>query len=244
MSRLGKTSVKDKVAGGLRTAFMATLVVGGVAAWPTYRYTTVETVEAKITSYQNNENCNWNYEKGKQECSKLSHTFNTNKGTFINEPGLFKSEEETRQIWSNAYINGTYRFETYGVDFGPLEKKVVSMTRVSEEELRERAQQRAEAEKARKAEEARLKAEAAAAAGIPQPQQAQGAQGVQPAAGTPVVVQQGLSGRVSTIDIVHNNNVIQLTVPVEAVGKVTINNVTPLALPAQPQPPQQQQPRF
>lgn len=246
-SRMGKTSVKDKVAGGLRTAFFTAITLGGIGSVPIYKYATIETTEAKITSYQNNESCSWNYEKGTNECSKVSHVFNTTKGTLVNEPSLFhlKGEDDTRKIWSDAYTGATYRFTTYGVDFGPFEKKVLSAQRVTEEELQERAKQQAEADKARKAEEARRKAEGAAAAGVttPQQQQAQGqaAQPAQTAAGTPAVVQQGLSGRVSTIDIVYNNNVIQLTVPVEAVGKVTINNVTPLAVPAQPQ---QQQPRF
>lgn len=228
-SRMGKTSVKDKVAGGLRKIFATAAAATMFLGVPGYHlYGSIEETEAKVVSYDSG--YKWDNDKGE---GVYNFKIKTNKGTFVDKKSLLhlKSQDDTDKIWFDTKIGETYKFKTYGMDVGPFEKNIISMEPVTEEELKERARMKQEAMKAAKQEALKQ-----------QKPQGQTVDGVVPAnnagAVAPVAQQQGLSGRVQTIDIVHNNNVIQLTVPVEAAGKVTINNVTPLALPpAAPRPP-------
>lgn len=232
----GKVPLKERVAGGLRKAFMTTLMLGGVASYPAYQYGTNDTFEAKVISQI-------------PECSTSDtdcdpkYTFETSAGNLINEKSFMhlKSNEDAESIYSKLNNGSIYRFKTYGIDFGPFSKKVLSATLVTDEELAERKRRQEEAADEKRKAAAAARQQAAPAQGQPQAVLVQGQPVYQQVPGQAPVV--ALSGLLATYNFytADQRYVVQITIPVEANGKITINSVTPVV---QVQPVQQVQPQY
>ena len=106
-------------------------------------------VEAKVTSYDSG--YRWD-----NDASQAVNEYKiiTNKGTFVDKDSKFhlKDSDDTARIWSDTNVGQTYKFKTYGIGIGPLDKNILSMTRVSDEELKEREDKKQEALKLMQAE--------------------------------------------------------------------------------------------
>ncbi len=221
-------NAKKSVANGLRKLFLATVAAGTLGGTGYYHIGTQQEIEAKV---RNQTSVGEYGEDGFEG----HFVFNTDKGDLIVEKATLHgvSQEGARQIYNSTYNGSTYVFKTWGgIPQLGINPKVSSARIVTEQELQDREiekKKRADEEKAKKAAAAQQPAQGAATPAPAQPQ----------AGAATTQVFNGLSGRVQTVDIVHNNNVIQLTVPVEAVGKVTINAVTPMQVAPAPKPPGQ-----
>lgn len=223
MARYGKRSVKDQVTGGLRTAFASAVVLGAVAGGGYYEYGTIQEQEVKVRNQQSNLDYSGDKPTG-------NYRIMTDKGDFVIEKSKLHmmSHEDASGIYGQIFNERTYKIKTWGgIDFLGVVPNVLSVREVTEDELKARA-----AEKAKRDQEAKDRA----ARGGAQPAQA-GASGVPavapvaaPAAGNPA-----LSGRVTTLDLLSadGKNTVQVTMPVEAAGKIVVNSVTPI-LPAAP----------
>lgn len=257
-SGYGKKSFKQKASDGVQSirsfflkAAAVTTIVGGPVYW---NYGTFNEQEYKLMACKDNTSSTY---EGDKYVTKGNYRIETDKGSLLIEKTRlhFQSQEESKLIYDGICSNGpkyydntdyternrVFTLKTYGKQLtGSWKPNIVAATEVPPEELMRRAaeaKKKAEAEKARA--EAAEKARQAAAEKAKQQQQAAPQQpGATPQNGgsQQVVVQGGLSGRVQTIDIVYDGRlVIQLTVPVEAAGKVTIQSVTPLQ--SAPRPP-------
>lgn len=225
-TKYGKKTLKDKVNGGLRTAFMSVAALGAVGGVGYYNYGTVQEQEVKIRSYETN----IEYEEGSRSGY---YTFDTDKGVMIAEKSRLhlQSQDDADKIYQKISADKTYRIKTYGVDIaGTWRPNILEAREVTEEEL-----------KARAADKLKREADAKAKAGQPV---AQPGQVVAPVAqpGQPVAapVAGVLSGRVTTMDILtaDGKNTVQITMPIEAAGKVVVGSVTPLqAAPVAAPPP-------
>jgi hypothetical protein len=202
-----KKTLREKANSVFKKLFVATALVGAVGGAGYYEYGTIQEQDVKITSLKSiggtdNEMTEW----------KGYYTFTTDKGNFVAKPSLLhgQSQNDANDIWNAINHGGTYRVKTSGMHvFGSMQPNILEVSEISPEEL-----------------EARAKEKALTA---PQTQKnaAQGASVSQQPV-TAAQPQAALSGAMVTLDVVVNGNRVQLTMPVEAAGKVTVNTVTPL----------------
>lgn len=166
----------------------------------------------------------------------------TTEETFNNKKNWmhFKSQTDAKKIQATLAEGRIYKVRYYGgltipgINWEVLHPNILSVTPVSEQELARRAEAakaKAKAEeeakaKAAKAAEAAEKAKAAGEAQKP----ADGASAAQNNSGS------ALSGEVVTYPVTVNGYSVQLTVPVEVVGKVTVNTVKPVTPTQAPAP--------
>ena len=185
-TKYGKKTLKDKVNGGLRTAFMSVAALGAVGGVGYYNYGTVQEQEVKIRSYETN----IEYEEGSRSGY---YTFDTDKGVMIAEKSRLhlQSQDDADKIYQKISADKTYRIKTYGVDIaGTWRPNILEAREVTEDELKARA-----ADKLKRETEAKARA-----AGQPVAQPGQVAAPVAQA-GQPVAapVAGVLSGRVTTM---------------------------------------------
>lgn len=206
----GKQSVVQKAKGAMRKVFIGAAAAGVAAVPAYYQYGTIETETARV--HYANTNYSWDAKAGEY---KTEYVVRSSKGNFSNETSLLhaKFKGAAEEISGQLSSGKTYDITYYGIDFGPFERNILSVREVTEQELQARAQQRGANP---------------AQAGAPSAQTQTGGA----AAGA-------LSGRMMTQDLVSSDGKtsVQVTVPVEAVGKVTVNSVTPIQ-PAAPAPAQ------
>lgn len=227
-TKYGKKTLKDKVNGGLRTAFMSVAALGAMGGVGYYNYGTVQEQEVKVRAYDTH----IEYEEG--GAKKGYYTFETDKGIMIAEKSRLhlQSQEDADKIYQKISADKTYKIKTYGVDIaGTWRPNILEAREVTEDELKARA-----ADKLKRETEAKARA-----AGQPVVQPGQVAAPVAQA-GQPVAapVAGVLSGRVTTMDILtaDGKNTVQITMPIEAAGKVVVGSVTPLqAAPVAPAAP-------
>lgn len=224
-TKYGKKTLKDKVNGGLRTAFMSVAALGAVGGVGYYNYGTVQEQEVKVRSYETN----IEYEEGSRSGY---YTFDTDKGVMIAEKSRLhlQSQDDADKIYQKISADKTYRIKTYGVDIaGTWRPNILEAREVTEEELKARA-----ADKLKREADAKAKAGQPVAPGQVAAPVAQAGQPIAaPVAGV-------LSGRVTTMDILtaDGKNTVQITMPIEAAGKVVVGSVTPLqAAPVAPAAP-------
>ena len=221
MSNYGKKkSILKKANEVFRKAVATTLAAGVLIGLPGYyNYGTIKQADVKVTDFD------FGHWDDTGEKLIADYKFRTDKGTFADKDSWLhlKTSSKTEEIWKKVDRNKTYRITYYGVDFGPFERNILSAREVTEEELKTEA-------------EAKKKMQTQAALQVKEGKASSAGQ--QPVTGAVQGAQTSvLSGRVVTYDVVtaDGRNSIQLTVPVEAVGKVTVNAVTPLQ--TAPQPP-------
>lgn len=233
-------------------AVKVTFIAGAIAAGPAwYHYGTIEVKDVVVKKVD--DGCEWSMEKRENICGDPLIT--TTKGVYTNTNSLLSLKfnakdiqedlEERYPMWRRAGWGGAekkepdtvfaiksygYRFEVplIGWKFYP---NIVDIREVTEEEMAAR-------EEARKLRDEIKKQERAEAMGLVADPAT-----VQPGQVTvtlpPAAVQQQvagvLSGNVTTLDLFANGYRVQITMPVEAAGKITVNNVQSLN-PPQPPP--------
>lgn len=187
----------------LKSAFRKAALVTAVAAVPAvpvaYTYGTMQDNTVTVTDYEMNKD-------GKQG----HHVIYTDRGTFNLEPSRlhFQSAEDTERMFRGIYRGDTYDISTYGYHIGlGWQPNIHELRRVSAQELERR---RADAEK-----QAAPQAQGATAA----PQQA---------GATPVAAAGALSGQTITTTVTVNGYAVEITIPAEAAGKVSIASVKPV----------------
>lgn len=194
-----------------------TLLFGAAAAPVYYQYGTTHEQDVKVTSYV--QNTKYNYETRRNEGSYL---IKTDKGNFVIEKSWphLQGEEDVQNLWRPIYADRTYHIKTYGFHIaGNWQPNILSAREITAAELKVQEKERADA----LAKETKpAQASVQAITGVQQ----------QPVVTTtqPVFVQQqqALSGEVVTYPVVVGGYSVQLTVPVEVVGKVTVNTVRPI----------------
>ena len=230
----GFSKAKESVSNAFRKAVMVTLAAGtfiGAPGW--YYYGSVEEKEVKVTSV---ESMNWRWDDRKNE-SAYDYRVLTSGGTYQNSDTYTHLKFDSKELQEQLKQGQTYRIKSYGyrfsIPFGyDLRPNIINATLVTEEEIKERqrAKETALQQDARKAAQAQQSA-ADPAAGTAGTTAASGAQ------------PQALSGNMVTIEMISDGQRIQMTLPVEVIGKVTVNKVSPLnppaPAPAVPKPPGQ-----
>lgn len=226
----GFSKAKESVTNAFRKAVMVTLAAGtfiGAPGW--YYYGSVEEKEVKVTSVE----ANWQgWDDSKNE-GIYERRIVTTGGTYQNSDTYTHLKFDSKELQDQFKEGQTYRIKSYGyrfsIPFGyELRPNIIEAKLVTPEEIKERqrAKETAEQQAARKAAQAQQNGAATPAAGT-----AAGA--VQP--------QQALSGNMVTIEMISDGQRIQMTLPVEVIGKVTVNKVSPLnppaPAPAAPKPP-------
>jgi hypothetical protein len=254
-----KKTFKEKMTdlkGKARRAFILTALGGAAIGGPLYyHYGTIHEQEVKIKDVKKD----WvRYEEGKG--SIYDYKIVTDRGMVLDNHntlmhGKFNSEDiqnmlsegrssyapwgetaqEKKEREANSPANKVYKIRYYGakidVPFIHTTPNLLSVREITPEELQARAEQRAAAEQARQ--------EALGQKGQQQPNgQQQPANGtVTPAPANNNGAATGLSGTMITFETVAGGQKIQMTVPIEAADKITINKVTPLVPTQQPKPP-------
>jgi len=222
------SSLKGKAKKAFIIAVAGTAVIGGPGY---YYYGTTHEEQVKVTSVDSN----WvSWDSSKQE-PVYDYKITTDHSVLENKNTYMHMKFDSKQLQHQFEEGKIYRVKTYGErfdlpfgihDFYP---NVISAHEVTpaEQKARTAAEQAAQAKQ--------QKAQVAAVA--PQQQQVV-PQAVQPAQQQPV-----LSGSMITYEVVADGERVQMTVPVEAAGKITINKVSPLVPPTVYQQPQVQQPK-
>lgn len=258
-----KKTFKEKTAefkGKLRRAFMLTALAGTAIGGPLYyHYGTITEQEVKIKEVKEE----WvRYEEGKG--SIYEYKLVTDKGQILNNKNTLlhlkfnskdlhdqlsdgrgyqyapygETAEEKKAREAASPVNKVYKIKSYGaridIPFIHTFPNVLSVREVTPEEMKARAEQRAAAEKAR------LQALGQNPNGQQQPANGNGTV-VQPpqGGGAQQAVPGALSGTMITFETVSGGQKIQMTVPIEAADKITINKVTPLVPPPAPKGPGQ-----
>lgn len=221
---------KESVSNAFRKATMITLATGafiGVPGW--YYYGSVEEKEVKVTSVKS---MNWRWDDRKEESVYDYHVL-TSGGTYQNSDTYTHLKFDSKEIQGQIKEGQTYRIKSYGyrfsIPFGwELRPNIINATLVTEEEIKER--QKAKEISAQQAAREAAQAQQDAATAAP----ASGTAAAAPGTG------QALSGNMVTIEMISDGQRIQMTLPVEVIGKVTVNKVSPLNPPvAAPKPPGQ-----
>lgn len=224
-SGYGKKSLWQKfteAAGRATRKVVGLSVLFGAAAAPVYyQYGTVQEQDVKVHSYV--QNTKYNYETRRTEGSYL---LKTDKGNFVIETSLphLQDQDDVMNVWRPIYTGKTYHIKTYGFHIGGnWQPNILEAREVTADELKEREKVRAEAlAKEGKPAQPPAATVTTAPAGTQQ----------QPVVTTtqPVVVQQQqtFSGEVVTYPVVVGGYSVQLTIPVEAVGRITVNSVRPV----------------
>ncbi len=204
-----KKTFGDKVKGGLRKTFLGVAAIGAVGGVGYYNYGTVKTERVTITDQQRD------YVSGEG----YSHTVQTNAGSFVNESSRLhlKSKEETDALIWRLDRGKTYEIKSFGIDFGPFERNILEAREIPAAQLRAEAEQRARE---------------AAAKGQPAAAQQPGAPAAAAAAAATALPPSGtLSGQMETVSLLSTDGrgVVEVTMPIEARGKVFVNKVQPTA---------------
>jgi hypothetical protein len=218
----GKKSLKEKANAAFRKLVGITALVGAACVPGWYYYGTVQETEVKIVSVNLVE---IGEEKIVKDWGSYSRTiyatrFVTDKGVLKNENTYAHLKFDAKDIEGQIADGKTYRITYYGKRFsfpiGSMElyPNIISAKPVSEQELAERAKMKAKEKQQQQAQQS-------------------GPAAQQQSAVTPpaAVVQQGagvLSGEVTTLDLFANGYRVQVTMPVEAAGKIVVNTVKPL----------------
>jgi hypothetical protein len=215
-----------KLKGGLKKAFLIAVVgTAAVGAPGYYNYGTVHEQEVTINSVDNN----WvRWDSSKQE-PVYDYKITTDKGVMENQDAYLHLKFDSKELQQQFKEGKVYRVKTYGVRFNlpfglhDFYPNVVSAHEVTPAEMA--ARKKAEVE-------AQSKEKLAQAGAVQQQQQVAPQQqtGIAPVQQQPV-----LSGNVITYEVVADGERVQMTVPVEAAGKITINKVSPL-VPSAPRP--------
>ena len=217
-----KETFGQKLKGGLRRAFTIAAFGGVVIGAPAYyNYGTVHEQEVKIKDVKN-DYIRWD---DKRNESIYEYKIVTDKGLVLeNENTKLHLKFNSADIQDNVEAGKIYRVKYYGaridVPFIHTFPNILSATEVTPEEIAERTKAAAAA-----------KAAAAKAAG--QQQQQQAAQPPAQANGTttPTAPSGALSGTMITFETVAGGERIEISAPIEAASKITINKVTPLVPP-------------
>jgi hypothetical protein len=198
---------------GIKKLLGWTLVAGAIGGAGYYEYGTVQEREAKVTGFDHAPRG----DDGKKNGPNIVYT---DKGTLIVERSRFhfQSPEDADRVWGPIAIGKTYAFKTYGESIGDLSifgnwnPNILKAREMKDEELQARALDKAKG-----------------AAGQPLKQ---GVAGVPAATAVPGQPIGPLTGEVVTYSAIVNSPNgqyrVQVTMPSEVVGKVTINAVTPL----------------
>lgn len=202
-------SVKGKLSSAFKKAVLGvTLAI--VAASPfAYHWGTVQTAEVKVTEVKS-QYLGYDSEK---HVSKYDYTVVTDKGTFHNDNGgltMLNLKQNSADIQKVLTAGKTYDIQYYGISLPfttILAPNLLSARLLTDDELKARQ-------------------DAAAAQASPSP-----AASGQPATGGGDT-SSCLSGEVVTYNVVKNGYTIQITIPSEVVGQVSINTVRPPAAPA------------
>ncbi len=218
-----KKSFGDKAKGALRRVFMIAAIGGAAIGGPAYyNYGTIHEQEVKIKDVKNDW-VEWDSKAGE---AIYDHKIVTDKGMVLrNENTKLHLKFNSADMQDNFETGKTYRIKYYGaridIPFLHTFPNVLTAVEVTPEEMAERAKAAAAA-----------KAAQAKAAG----QQQQAAQPTAPVVGTvtpPAAA--ALSGTMITFETVSGGQKIEITAPIEAASKITINKVTPL-VPVAPKP--------
>lgn len=238
------TDLKGKAKRGFILAAIGTAAIGGPVY---YHYGTIHEEDVKIKEvkkewvrYDEKKGAIYEYkiitDKGTvlgNENTLLHWKFNSGDIQAMLEEGrsdnsyysYYESAQEKKDREANvqAVKNKVYHISYYGaridVPFIHTFPNLLSIREVTPEELRARAEARASADKSRQ--EAMQQQNGAQPNGAVQP-----VQNGQPA---PAAAATGaLSGTMITFETVVDGQKIQMTVPIEAANKITVNKVTPL----------------
>jgi hypothetical protein len=253
-SGYGKQNFGQKVKGALRRIFMLSVIGGTFVGAPAYyQYGTITTEEVKVKEVKSV----WSHYDSKKGESVYNYRITTDKGRVLKNENTtlhfkFNSKDIQEQLndGRDAYnykpyswygddgsapqkeekkdpaldpSNKVWRITYYGaridIPFIHTYPNVLSVEEVSRDELAARAKAQQEA---RRDQAQQIKKDQGA---VVPPGQQNGTvtTPAQPAA---------LSGTMLTFETVVNGQRIELTVPIEAAGKVTVNKVTPLVPPA------------
>ncbi|MDE1152480.1 MAG: hypothetical protein PW788_08080 [Micavibrio sp.] len=212
-----KKGFGEKLKGGLRRVFMIAAIGGAAVGAPAYyNYGTIHEQEVKLKDVKNDYD---HWDSGKQE-AVYNRKVITDKGLVLeNENTKLHLKFNSPDIQDNLEAGKTYKIRYYGgridVPFIHTFPNLLSAVEVTPEELAERAK----AQAAQKAAEQK-------AAGQQQPQQAQ--QQNQQQGNGQQQASAALSGTMITFETVAGGQKIEITAPIEAASKITINKVTPL----------------
>jgi hypothetical protein len=257
-SGYGKQSFGQKVKGTLRRIFMLSVVGGTFIGGPAYyQYGTVTTEEVKVKEVKSV----WDHYDSKKGESVYNYKIVTDKGKVLKNENTtlhfkFNSKDIQDQLndgrdaynYTPSYnwfggddenggrqqeqkkkdpaldpSNKVWRIKYYGaridIPFIHTYPNVLSVEEVSRDELaaRAKAQQQAQRDQNQQIKKDQQ--------GAVQPGQQNGTVTTPAPAGA-------LSGTMITFETVVNGQRIELTVPIEAAGKVTVNKVSPLVPPA------------
>lgn len=214
-----KKSPIARAKAGLTSAFRKVALVTAVAAVPAvpvaYSWSTVQHDTVTVTDYTYNKDGKEGY-----------HVIYTDHGTFNIEPSRLhlQSKEDTTRMMRDVYRGTTFDVTSYGYHLGlGWQPNIYNMRKVSAQELEQRQRDRQ-------------------AQSTAQPAQAQNQnQQQQPRNGAPAAAATGaLSGQMVTTTVTVNGYAVDITLPVEAAGKVSIASVKPVvATPAPVAPPPQ-----
>jgi hypothetical protein len=202
-------SVKGKLSSAFKKAVLGTIFAVAAASPLAYHWGTVQTAEVKVTDVKS---VYLGYDSEKHT-SKYDYTVVTDKGTFHNDNAgltVLNLKENSADIQGKLRTGNTYDIQYYGISLPfttMLAPNLLSARLLTEDELKARH-------------------DAAAANASPSP-----AASTQPAAGGGDT-STCLSGEVVTYNVVKNGYTIQITIPTEVVGQVSINTVKPVSAPA------------
>ncbi len=210
----------SKLKGTLKKAFIGTVAAGALVGAPGYyNYGTTQTQVVTTTAVT--ANSEWNQKESRFE---YTYSIDTDKGYFRNESSLphLKSDGDTEKLYREMNSGRTYVLKSYGFRALGATPNILEAREMTKAEIEKYQKQMSDKD------------------GVPLSQQKQNLP--QPAApvGQGVVVAPPvsgiLSGRVTTLDVLSadGSNTVQLTMPVEAAGKVTVNSITPLRPSAPP----------
>ncbi len=205
-----KSSVRGKLSSAFKKAVLGGILLGALAGFGGYQYGTIQTAEIKVTAVQNNY-LGWNSDK---HASMYDYKIVTeNNGTFNNSDSMLHLKFNSADVQGKMAVGKTYEIQYYGLLFSTpvinLSPNILSAKLITEDELKARAD-----------------AAAAKASAEPSPAASQ------PAAQPPAGAESCLTGEVVTYTVVKNGYSLQITIPSEALGKVTVNTVKPVAAPA------------
>ena len=237
-----------------RAFILSTLGVGVIGGPLYYHYGTIHEQDVKIKEVKEN----WlRYEEGKG--SVYEYQIVTDKGTILANKNTFlhmkfnskdiheqlsdgrgyqytpynETPEQKKEREAASPVNKVYHVKYYGsridIPFIHTFPNLLSVREVSNDELQARAKAAAEARAAQQQAQGLKPGETQPVNGqtVVQPPQGGGQQ---------TAVSGALSGTMITFETVSNGQKIQMTVPIEAADKITINSVKPL-VPTAPKPP-------
>lgn len=217
----------NSLKGSLKKAFIiavaGTATIGGPGY---YYYGTTKTQEVKVTSVDSNY-VGWN---DKTQQAIYDYKVTTDHGVYENKNTYMHMKFDSDELQNQIQAGKIYQVKSYGERFNMpfgihnFFPNIVSAREITPAEIKARDQA--------KANELRQQQQAQHVAGTTPPTvpQQPTQQNAQPA---------GLSGQMITYEVIADGERVQMTVPVEAAGKVVINTVKPLVPPVAPKPPGQ-----